>query len=101
MTQITWRASEELADRVKRAAAQQGRSVNEFLTRVLDAATNPDLADDERQRTRERLARAGLLLETRPLDREPPDPEELARAGRAAAQGTSLSDLVSEGRGPK
>lgn len=101
MTQVTWRASEELAGRVKRAAAQQGRSVNEFLTRVLDAATNPDLADDERQRTRERLARAGLLLETRPVDHEPPDPEELARAGRAAGQGTPLSDFVSEGRGPK
>jgi hypothetical protein len=86
---------------VKRAAAQQGRSVNEYLTRVLDTATNPDLADDERQRTRERLARAGLLLETRPLDRERPAPEELARAREAAGKGMPLSDVVSEDRGPR
>ncbi|WP_142000474.1 Arc family DNA-binding protein [Amycolatopsis cihanbeyliensis] len=96
--QVTWRAPDELVERVRQVAEQEGRSMNEYLTFVLDAATNPETAGDERQRLRERLTRAGLLASPG-APRERPDPEAVARAGRAAASGTPLSDLVSEGRG--
>lgn len=54
--QITWRADDELVERVRAAAGTSGRSVDEFVTRVLDATTDPDLAGTEAQRVRERLA---------------------------------------------
>jgi predicted nucleic acid-binding protein len=93
MAQVTWRADDELIDRVRRQAEQQGRSMNEHLTRVLDALTNPELADDEAQRIRERLQRAGLLAPPG-TPRARPDPKALAKARRAAGRGASLSDLV-------
>lgn len=73
--------------------------MNEYLTRVLDAATNPDHAADERARTRERLARAGLLAETGPPRASRPDPAAVAEAGRRMAVGKPLSEIVSEDRG--
>lgn len=101
MAQVSWRAPDELVDRVKAAAAAENRSVNEFLTRLAEAATDPDLAGDEWERTRERLRRAGLLAEPGPPRRRP-DPELVAEARREAGRsGVSLSDLVSEGRGPR
>lgn len=95
MAQVTWRLSDELMDRVRLAAAAQRRSVNEYLTRLAEAATNPDLAEDDAARTRERLARAGLLVvpeEAQPRRR--PDPGAVAAARAAAGRGTSLSELV-------
>jgi hypothetical protein len=74
--------------------------MNEYLTQVLDAATNPDLAGDEATRVRERLERAGLLLRPR-APRVRPDADEVARARAAAGSGSPLSDLVDEGRGPR
>lgn len=100
MAQISWRAPDELVDRVRAAAAAEHRSVNEFLTRLAEAATNPDMAGDEWERTRERLRRAGLLVEPGPPRRRP-DPELLAEARREAGKGVPLSDIVSEGRGPR
>lgn len=97
MAQVTWRASEELVARVRRAADQRGSSLNEFVTRVLDAATDPELTDDESLRIRERLAAAGLLAPTGP-PRPRPAEEDLARARRRAGQGHSLADLVRDGR---
>jgi predicted transcriptional regulator len=100
MTQITWRASDELADRVRRMAARNHRSVNDFITRVLDAATNPDLAGTEAEQIRERLARAGILASMPPQQgRRRPDKDALAGARRAAGRGTPLADLVSRDRG--
>jgi hypothetical protein len=99
MPQVTWRTDDDLFARVRHAAASSGRSVNEWITRVLDAATNPDLADSEIDRVRERLSRAGLLEE--PSDRSVtrPPADALADARRAAALGTPLSKLVIDGRG--
>lgn len=97
MAQISWRVSDELAARVRTAATQQGRSVNDFLTRVLDAATDASLEDDEARRVRERLAQAGLLVPPgRPRSR--PDPEAFATARKAAGRGMPLSDLVRDDR---
>ena len=39
MSQMTWRASQELLERVRRAAERRGRSMNDYVTAVLDAAT--------------------------------------------------------------
>lgn len=100
MSQVTWRASDELVERVRRAAASEGRSLNEYLTRLARAATDPDLADSELERLRERLLRAGLLTlpEHDHRARKRPDRKALARARRAAGRGTPLSDLVAEDR---
>lgn len=97
MTQVTWRAPEELVARVRRAADQRGSSVNEFVTRVLDAATDPELTDDESLRVRERLAAAGLLAPVGP-PRPRPASDDLAGARRRAGQGHQLADLIREGR---
>lgn len=43
----TWRASEELVQRVRLAAAQRGTSLNEYLTSLARAATDPNLADGD------------------------------------------------------
>jgi hypothetical protein len=98
MSQITWRAPDELVEKVRRAAEQQGRSVNEYLTRLAEAAVNPDLADNELQRVRERLARAGLVATTG-SPRRRPEPQALAAARRRAGSGTPLSELVQRERG--
>lgn len=97
MQQVTWRAPDELLQRVRAVAARQGYSVNEFLTRVLDAATDPDLAGTEAERVRERLGQAGLLVLPTPVSHRP-DPQLVAEAGRRAGRGTSLADIISHDR---
>jgi predicted nucleic acid-binding protein len=97
MAQVTWRAPDELVDRVRMAAAAQHRSLNEYLTRLAEAATNPDLAGDEASRIRERLARAGLLLPDGP-PRPRPDPDAVAAARARAGRGTPLSQLITDDR---
>jgi hypothetical protein len=98
MQQVTWRAPEGLLQRVRAVAARQGYSVNEFLTRVLDAATDPDLAGTEAERVRERLSQAGVLVVPAPVSRRP-DPHQVAEARRRAGAGASLADIVSRDRG--
>ncbi len=94
---MTWRAPADLIERVRRAAQRHHRSMNDYVTAVLDAATNPGLAGEEAQRLRERLDLAGLLAEPGERRRRPPR-EEAASARRRAGQGTALSELVTEGR---
>ncbi|MGH9294888.1 MAG: transcriptional regulator [Acidimicrobiales bacterium] len=97
MSQVTWRASEELVARVQSAARASGASLNEFVTRVLDAATDPERADGEAARVRERLARAGLLATSTPA-RSRPQEAAVARARVAAGSGTTMSELVDQDR---
>ena len=98
MQQMTWRADDELLDRVRRAAAATGRSLNEYVSRVMDAVTDPDLAGGEAQVLRERLARAGLLaLPGRPRTR--PDAAAVAAARARGAGGTPAADLLVADRG--
>lgn len=97
MAQVTWRAPDELVARVRRAADQRGSSVNQFVTRVLDAATDPELTDDESIRVRERLAAADLLASAGPPRSRPAD-DDIARARHRAGQGRQLADLVRDGR---
>ncbi|HEY0573008.1 MAG TPA: transcriptional regulator [Pseudonocardia sp.] len=101
MAQVTWRASDELVERVRAVAGRGGYSMNEFVTRVLDAATDPAVAGDEAARIRERLERAGLLatpLVDGPAPRPRADPEALRAARRRAGQGTPLADLIAADR---
>lgn len=98
MSTVTWRAADELVQRVRELAQREGKSMNEFLTLVLDAATDPELAGDEYTRVRERLRQAGLLAEEG-SPRERPDPAAVAEARSAAGRGTPLSQLVTEARG--
>lgn len=97
MAQMTWRASDEQYERVKRAAQRQGQSVNEYVTRVLDVATDPGAAGSEWERLRDRLAAAGLLAAPGAPRRRPPA-ERVASARSAAASGASLSGFVVDGR---
>lgn len=97
MAQLTLRIDDGLARRLKDVAAEHGRSVNAYASSVLSAAVDPDLAGDDAQRVRERLARAGLLAEPGRAV-EPPPREAVAAASRRAGRGRPLSDLVGEGR---
>jgi len=93
--QMTWRAPADLIERVRRAAQRQRRSMNDYVTAVLDAATNPRLAGGER--LRERLDQAGLLADSGQHRGRPPR-DEATRARSRAGRGTALSEIVSEDR---
>jgi|SRR6266540_4312581 len=97
MAQMSWRASDQLLERVREAAAQSGWSMNEYVTRVLEAATDPDNAANETERIRERLTRAGLLAPAG-APRRRPAKAQVARARRAAGSGTPLAQIVSDDR---
>lgn len=97
MRQVTLRLPDDLLDHLKQAAEARGQSVNAWVSAVLAAAVDPELAGDEAEQVRSRLARAGLLAQfPRPAQR--PDEARLARARSAAGRGRPLSDLVSEDR---
>jgi len=97
MSQVTWRAPDELVERVRQAAVREGYSLNAYLTRLARAATDPGLASSDIERHRERLAQAGLLAKSESR-RQRPDRNAVARARRRAGRGTQLADLVSDGR---
>ena len=98
MTQLTIRADEDLVRRIKASAADAGRSMNDYVTSVLDAATDPNLAGTAAERLRERLRRAGLLLTPSQVSGSRPSAESVAAAGARAAVGRPMSDFVSDGR---
>lgn len=98
MSQLTIRADEALVERVRRAAHDAGRSMNDYVTAVLDAATDPDLGGTEAERLRDRLAAAGLLDTPGGPGRRRPDEASVSAARRRAGRGTPLSDLVTGGR---
>ncbi len=96
---MTWRTEDELMARVRRSAVASKRSMNAYVTAVMDAATNPDLEDDEAVRLRDRLSIAGLLID---LDDGPrrlrPPRERVEAARRAAGRGKSLADILGDDR---
>jgi len=99
MAQLTLRIDDELARDIKREATQRDRSVNAWISDVLQAALDPENAGSELEQIRMRLARAGLLARADRPTRPRPDPAKVAAARKAAGKGTPLSQLVSEGRG--
>ncbi len=98
MAQLTLRVDDDLANDLRNLAARRGESVNAMATNILRVYTDPQAAGDDMEEIRERLARAGLLAEPA-LDAVPrPDPEAVEAAGREAAKGKMLSDIVLEDR---
>jgi hypothetical protein len=71
--------------------------MNDYVTAVLDAATDPNLAGDEATALRERLTQAGLLAPAGQR-RVRPAAVDVARARAAASSGTPLAALVEQGR---
>lgn len=98
MAQLTLRIADDLADVLRHAAADSGKSLNAWATAVLSAAVDPELAGGEFERLRERLGRAGLLMIPKGGPKKRPSRDKVARARAAAAKGTPLSAIVSEGR---
>lgn len=100
MGQVTWRAEDELVRRVRSTAERRGVSMNEYLTRVLSAVTDPELEGDEAEAIRAKLAQAGLL-DSSGTSRTRPSREAFERARCAAGRGSPLAEIVSEERGQK
>lgn len=95
---MTWRVSDELLEQVRRHAVRHGRSLNDWVTTVMAAATDPAYAADEAAQVRERLARAGLLeLPSAGAPRRPAA-SRVAAARARAGTGRQLSDLVNDER---
>lgn len=72
--------------------------MNEFMTLVLDVATDPDRAADAHAALCERLRLAGLLADRVVPQVASPRPEQIIEAGRALLDGPLLSDLVIDDR---
>jgi plasmid stability protein len=98
MGQLTLRLPDELVERVRSMADQLGRSMNDYASAVLDAATNPNFADSEAERVRVRLRLAGLLAPASNNVAIRPPRAAVAAARKRAGAGTSLAQLVDEGR---
>ena len=99
MEQFSVRLSDERGRAMRQLAAVRGASINQTFEDLVAAATDPALADDDRQALRERLARAGLVFDISVLpDVDAPTEAQLVRARAAAGRGTPLATLVSEGR---
>ena len=98
MGQITIRADDDLVRRVKHSAFEVGRSMNEYVTSVLDAATDPNLAGTSAERLRERLRAAGLLVTPMQKSGRRPSSAAVVAAGVRAAAGRPVSDFVSDSR---
>lgn len=98
MQQVSWRADADLVVRVKRSAEQRGCSMNEFITLVLDVATDPSRAQDAHTGLRERLRLAGLLADVEEPQRPPPPRDDVLEAARRLAGDVLMSDVVIEER---
>ena len=94
MQQVTWRADDDLVARVKLSARHLSISMNEYLTRIVQAATDPSLSTSPVEEIRSRLQMAGLLAEVEPGAVAPPDEAAVAAARKRAGRGTPLSELV-------
>jgi hypothetical protein len=98
MGQVTWRVPDELLEQVRRQAQQHGRSLNDWVTTVMVAASDPAHAGDQVAQVRERLARAGLLEPAYGPPPRRPDGRRVKAARARAGAGQPLSELVAEQR---
>ncbi len=95
---MTWRAPDELLERVRRQAQERGRSLNDWVTAVLSAASDPATAGSDAERLRERLAQAGLIDPATGPARRPPETAKVSAARAAAGRGTTLAEHVRDNR---
>jgi|SRR5699024_826994 len=98
MAQLTIRANDDLVRRVRRAAEEQGLSMNAYVSHVLNVATDPEYAVSSFERVSERFRAAGLLAERSEQGDVPLRPERVASARKAAGRGTPLSEIVASER---
>lgn len=98
MAQMTIRADDDLVKRVRRAAEQQGLSMNAYVSHVLNVATSPEYAVSSFERISERFRAAGLLAERSEQEDVSLRPERVAAARKAAGRGTPLSEIVASDR---
>ncbi len=68
--------------------------MNEYLTHIAQAATDPSLASNEAEGVRARLRLAGYLSDFDACDVARPDEDAVAAARQRAGRGTPLSELV-------
>lgn len=101
MAQVSWRTDDALVARVRAQALHFGLSIDEYLTRLARAATDPTYLEDPAEQVRERLRQAGLFADVPLPEGVPPSAAEIAAAQQRSASGISLADLVDEGRGPR
>ncbi len=72
--------------------------MNEYLTRIAQAATDPSLSSNAIDEIRSRLRLAGLLSDFDARSAQRPDADAVAAARRRAGRGTPLSELVRTNR---
>ena len=77
MKQLILRVSPELHQRIAARAAREGKSVNAWVSQLLDATVDADVAEDRQARTRAQLAELGWLSE---VDAPPVDEETRRQA---------------------
>src|SRR5262249_60425267 len=92
------RVRHQVVPYLRRAAGARGLILSAGATAVLSAAVDPNLAGDEAQRVRERLARAGLLMVVPERNLKRPRAVAVGQARAVAGRGRPLADLVSEDR---
>jgi hypothetical protein len=94
MGQMSWRVTDEVLERVRRQAHAQGQSLNEWVTLVMQAASDPAYATTDAERIRERLAAAGILHVPTPVTRKAHSRKAVSKARAEAGEGRSLADIV-------
>ena len=72
--------------------------MNEYLTRIAQAATDPSLALNEAEGVRARLRLAGYLSDFDARDEARSEDYAVAAARQRAGRGTPLSELVRANR---
>jgi len=98
MRQLTLRLPDDLVVSLKDIASKKGHSLNAWARLVLSASADPEMADSEAARLKERFERAGLLLSQPPSPVGRPPDSEVRRARTAAGEGRPLASYISEGR---
>lgn len=81
MKQLILRVSPELHQRIAARAAREGKSVNAWVTDLLDVTVDADVAEDRQARADAKAAALGMLVV---YDDIPEYDEETRRRGREA-----------------
>ena len=81
MKQLILRVSPELHRRIAARAAREGKSVNAWVSQLLDATVDADIAEDRQARADAKAAALGMLVV---YDDIPEYDEETRRRGREA-----------------
>lgn len=79
MKQLILRVSPDLHRRIAARAAREGKSVNAWVTNLLDATVDADVAEDRQARAAAKAAELGMLVV---YDDIPEYDEETLREGR-------------------